>query len=316
MADNLLVRIIKNWDYPDLMRQTPGGKGIWNGIKFTEEAVDTCDYAIILNKPKKDTYCKCSQQKLWAIIQEPPTETKYDWHYGDKKYYRIYTTNENLTGGKYIHSYPALPWHINKTYDELIKEKIPDKRKTISCISSNLTKLKGHRKRLEFINDIKDKLQFDLFGKGISFIKDKWDALAPYKYSIAIENYRNKFYWTEKIFDCFLSWTIPIYFGCSNIKEYFPEESLIEIDIKKPEEAIEIIKEAILNNYWEKKMDALVYARELTLGKYNFFSFFSQEIHESEQKKQIKKKRPKRVKLTSIVRFPLKVKLSMLKSKI
>jgi hypothetical protein len=29
-----LVRIVKDWDWPDLLRQTPGQKGFWNGIQI------------------------------------------------------------------------------------------------------------------------------------------------------------------------------------------------------------------------------------------------------------------------------------------
>ena len=41
------------------------------------------------------------------------------------------------------------------------------------------------------------------------------------KFSIAIENYSSENYLTEKVLDCFLSKTIPIYYGCPNIGEFF-----------------------------------------------------------------------------------------------
>jgi hypothetical protein len=28
-----IVRIAKDWDWPDLLRQPPGGQGIWDGIQ-------------------------------------------------------------------------------------------------------------------------------------------------------------------------------------------------------------------------------------------------------------------------------------------
>jgi hypothetical protein len=30
----ITVGIVKDWDWPDLLRQTPGGKGIWDGMRF------------------------------------------------------------------------------------------------------------------------------------------------------------------------------------------------------------------------------------------------------------------------------------------
>jgi len=47
------------------------------------------------------------------------------------------------------------------------------------------------------------------------------------QYHIAIENSSSKNYFTEKIIDCFQTKTIPIYFGCQNIKNFFNEKSII-----------------------------------------------------------------------------------------
>lgn len=33
-----------------------------------------------------------------------------------------------------------------------------------------------------------NELEVDFFGKGTRYIKDKWDGIAPYKYTIAIKN--------------------------------------------------------------------------------------------------------------------------------
>ena len=46
----LNVRIIKNWDFPDLMRQSPGSLGVWDGVRFFEGEGDA-DYIVVLNQP-------------------------------------------------------------------------------------------------------------------------------------------------------------------------------------------------------------------------------------------------------------------------
>ena len=48
----------------------------------------------------------------------------------------------------------------------------------------------------------------------------KYDGFKNYKYSLCLENSSEKYYFTEKFTDCILSWTIPIYYGCSNIDKY------------------------------------------------------------------------------------------------
>ena len=62
----------------------------------------------------------------------------------------------------------------------------------------------------------------------------KWDGLENYSYSIAIENESLKNYFSEKFTDCILARTIPIYYGCPNISDFFQINVIIGwISIKK-----------------------------------------------------------------------------------
>ncbi|MCH9028858.1 MAG: hypothetical protein IH819_04430, partial [Bacteroidetes bacterium] len=76
-----------------------------------------------------------------------------------------------------------------------------------------------------------------------------------------------KNYFTEKIVDCFLTWTKPIYFGCPNIKEYFPEGSYEWIDINNPD-SINKIPEIIKKPIDYKSLEE---ARRLVLYNYNIW---------------------------------------------
>jgi hypothetical protein len=103
-------------------------------------------------------------------------------------------------------------------------------------------------------------------------VADKWDVLSKYKYGIAYENFKNPFYWTEKIVDCYLSYNMPLYVGTENISNYFPKESYIQIQ----PEMINIknyLKEILNSNIWEKNINAIVQARNLVLEKYQLFPF-------------------------------------------
>lgn len=262
------------------MRQTPDSSGKWGDLQFTEETIDACDYLIVLNWGNTHTRVFCPPEHVWAIIQEPPTGEYFKKHFGTRSYARVYTTDPNRKGNRYLQSQPALPWHVNKTYDELIAMKVPEKNKGISTITSNRTRRPGHRLRVQFLKKIIDRLDFSLYGKGYSYIDDKWYGLSPYRYSIAIENYRTSYYWTEKIADCFLSWTMPIYYGCTEITKFFPSEALIEIDINQPDEALKIIENSVEDNLWEKNFDAICEARRLVLNEYQFFPFLYNQIQE------------------------------------
>ncbi|MEI6609314.1 MAG: hypothetical protein WCO53_06155, partial [Deltaproteobacteria bacterium] len=54
-------------------------------------------------------------------------------------------------------------------------------------------------------------------------------------------------------------------------EDYFPEESFIRIDIDQPERSTEIIKQAIRDDNWEKRLPALEEARTKILHHYQFF---------------------------------------------
>jgi hypothetical protein len=49
-------------------------------------------------------------------------------------------------------------------------------------------------------------------------------------FSISIENSKEDFMFTEKLIDCFLTGTVPIYYGCPSIGNFFNINGIIVID--------------------------------------------------------------------------------------
>ncbi len=276
----ITVRIVKDWDWPDLMRQTPGGRGTWKGIQFTTGPVPECDLVIVLNnRMKAATAVTCPPGNIWAIMQEPYCRGFTDWMVEKHdRFSKVFTHHRHDYGDrKHLPSHPALPWHVDKTYDELTAAAVPEKTKPLSWIVGDAMDLPGHRRRWSFLQHVRgdSSLGLDLYGKKINFIADKWNGLAPYRYSLAVENTSGPDYWTEKIADCFLAWTVPIYYGCTNLEEYFPPESFIRIDIERPEEGHAAIKKILQEDRWEDRIPALKKARELVLERYQLFPFLS-----------------------------------------
>lgn len=271
----MLVRVVKNWTSPDLMRQTPNASGCWGDVRFTLDPVLDCDAIVVLNHVAVPTSVRCSPDNIWVLMQEPYVRGVFDWMVErHEQYAQVFTHHLPRSGSreKYIRCQPALPWHVNKSYDELKAQGVPEKQKDLSWITSNLAVFPGHKVRMKFLEYLRSRtVSIDLYGKGINFIEDKWDGLAPYRYSLAIENHSGPEYWTEKIADCFLSWTVPIYYGCTNLEEYFPQESFIRIDITRPDEAWEIIVDALTSDNWKARLAALEEARNLVLDRYQFF---------------------------------------------
>jgi len=278
-----LVRIVKDWDWPHLLRQTPGQLGTWDGVSFTIDPVAESDYLVMLNNRMEvaTTGC-CPANNIWMIIQEPYEPGVTDWVIeGHDHFAKVFTHCPPADiDDKYAIASPAIPWHVNKTYDELISIPVPEKIKNISWIVGGAKDLPGHFHRLSFLDYIKaSDLDIDLFGRAVQPIDDKWDGLAPYFFSLAIENNSGPDMWTEKLADCFLSWSIPFYYGCTNLEKYFPKDSYIPIDITNPKETVEVIKRNLTSENWQKRLPALEEARDLVLNKYQLFPFLTEQIN-------------------------------------
>jgi hypothetical protein len=102
---------------------------------------------------------------------------------------------------------------------------IYDKSKLVSAISSNKAFLPGHQVRLNFINAIKEKV--DLYGRGFNEIQNKLGGLKDYMFSVTIENSIPTNGFSEKIQDCLLTGTIPIYYGPNNIGEFYDIDGIL-----------------------------------------------------------------------------------------
>jgi hypothetical protein len=107
----------------------------------------------------------------------------------------------------------------------------------------------------------------------------KYRGLLDYEYSIALENSQQNNYFSEKLADAYLSWSVPIYWGCPNIANFFPEKSYHSIDINHAnpiEEINEIINSPV-------DVEALSEARDIILDKFNIWETVYQKILELEK---------------------------------
>jgi len=266
-----LVRIVKSWTNPDLLQQCIGGRGTIGNVQFTLDPIDRCDYLIVLNHIPEEITVEVPPENVWCFIQEPPLKAFRCFERGFPFYGRVFTQDRRLKGPKFVHTHGSLPWHVGKSYDDLRASSQPFKTKDVSWITSSLGVHKGHRLRLQFLDRLRSYgLPFDLFGRGFQPIADKWDGLAPYRYSIAVENHSCPDYWTEKVADCFLAGAMPIYFGATNLTDFFPADSFVWLDITKPN-APHRVAEIVASNLAEKGRDAIAEARRRVLEEHNLF---------------------------------------------
>ena len=125
---------------------------------------------------------------------------------------------------------------------------------------------------MEAIVHFSHKDYFDLYGRGWDnhhfLTKEESEAVkrlkpkqidnkdlvvSQYQFSLCFENTIYPGYVTEKIFDCFLSRCIPIYYGAPNIDEYVPVNTFIDMrnfkDFKELAFFLENISENKIDEY-------------------------------------------------------------------
>lgn len=138
------------------------------------------------------------------------------------------------------------------TYQNIINKTFI-KKKNISSVVSSLGSDGNYgpdsclyKERSTLISELIKRIEFiDFYGWGTEknnlkgYIPEKKDGLINYKFSLCIENSSEKNYISEKFFDCILTNTIPIYYGCNNVKELIPENCYILIDDIKNIDSVE-----------------------------------------------------------------------------
>ena len=124
--------------------------------------------------------------------------------------------------------YPKISYSVINAVPWVQDRKVHDKTKLVSMIASNKRMCEGHARRLQFVDKFRDKLDF--YGRGFNEISCKEDGLRDYMFSVGIENAVYDTYFTEKLTDCFACGTIPIFYGCKGVTEYFNEDGIIFLD--------------------------------------------------------------------------------------
>jgi hypothetical protein len=305
-----MINVKITTDFPEwpLVRQTPNSSSKWSNYNFyINKNIKKCDYWVVYEGLKEVEEVICPKENTIFITGEPPSIKKYNPEFINQ-FGTIITCQKNINHPNIIFYQQALPWRVgmrfikekrkwdnkySKSYDELISLKKQEKEKLLSVVISNKRNTKIHKKRLRFVKKLKKyyKEKLDVFGAGLNEISDKWDAIAPYKYHIVIENSAYKDYWTEKLSDTFLAGSYPFYFGCPNLSDYFSNESFTNIDINNFKQAILNIEKAIKENKYESSIKKIQEARYLILDKYNFFpmiiSIFNKDISKVNKKGKI-----------------------------
>ena len=110
----------------------------------------------------------------------------------------------------------------------IMRPGIYKKSKLVSMIASDKKLTPAQTTRVNYVRKLRG--QLDLYGRGYNEIACKSAGLNDYMFSVAIENIFSKGTFTEKLLDCFLTGTIPIYLGATELNGLFDVRGIIQLD--------------------------------------------------------------------------------------
>lgn len=275
------VFFINSWNEPhsELLKryskQTPKCSGVWKEVVGVSNIKDA-DYYIVLGghylfsnlDPDKTIYLKREPD----YIEKAPHGYKHSILWKD--------------------THCGITWWVNKNYDELKQLSYSKKQKKISCIVSA-----KHHHRVSFVNRMMNNNDVvELFGRGHTPYnygeqykgelnydgKCKFLGLRDYDYTIVLENSQEINYWTEKLADAYLSWCIPVYWGCPNLNKYFDPQSYRTIDLNDTN-PLGTIREMLERPITSDDIELLSMNRNKILDEYNIWEVIRKKILKLEQ---------------------------------
>ena len=309
-----IIKVSAGWSKKTslLLRQSVNSEGVWNDCRFiiNDNKLEKCDWWFVLHGSGlvERENCLCDPDHVVYVSMEPTEKMSQasgkfleqfshliicdrDIKHRNLIYSMWLTWNAGIvmTREKNKKTHYVKNFFINKfnnvvhpnvrfNYDQFSRMKPVKKLNKISVILSDKDFSEGHKKRIEFVNKI-IKLPIskyiDVYGHGFNSIPDKWDAIAPYKYHLVLENSVQKNYWSEKLADAFLGFSFPIYYGCPDIYDYFSKDSLGVIDIENIDHAVKILQGMIDDKIYDNNMQAIDISRNQVLNQYNIFNLIS-----------------------------------------
>ena len=205
-----------------------------------------------------------SKKPIVAIVAEPPhlfnqkqvysrIQKDYD------KFSRVIGWHKDL---EHLSNFKLRPgetevsqWNLLPKELDTNQFKIYKKTKLVSFISSLKSMSPGHKYRLSCLESIRSRCNnVDFYGRDLNPIDSKLEGLKDYHFSVAIENGPFENYFTEKILDCMLAGTMPIYYGCPNIGDFFNTDGMI---IFKDQEHLHSIITNLDVEFYNSRLEAI-----------------------------------------------------------
>ncbi len=273
---------------------TPSSSLRWGKCQFTinSESANKTDYYVVwYNANPVDHFYGAAENTLF-IAGEPASIKVYP-----KLFYQQFANiidTHSLSCHKSVRETAlGLCWHAGLNlstkcydygYDYLKSLEPPGKANKISVICSQKANTIGHRKRLAFIQQLKERLGDRIvhYGRGFEEVNDKLDVILPNRFHLVIENTHAANYWTKKLADSYLGWALPFYAGCPNLSDYFATDAFIPLDLNNVDDAVNRISHMLETKRTENELNSIRLARNLILDTFNPFAqsaYWARKLH-------------------------------------
>jgi len=202
------------------------------------------------------------ERRIGALMESPINPVFQDLDRLVRTFPLIFTHWEDLTrtGLPFAPLIYGTNWISIRTPEDAARLTESPIRKTglVSFIGSiQHPDIAAYRLRREVSQFLLTRTDVECFGKGIREVSSKRDAIAPFLFSVAMENVAADLYFTEKLVDCILLETVPIYYGCQGIdglldpRGFLRFQTLSELEGLLPRLTVELyqaMRPALLRN--------------------------------------------------------------------
>jgi len=245
------VRIKAAWTDDDsilkrLIAQFKTSDADTSNIEFVKD--DTYDLIVFNNYINHNV---SESAKSCIFFHEPTWAGSHQRNFQDIRNITIYGYDKNLyTPRESVVETPAHTFYggrgdwvdsLDVWCYENISKAVWNKTKNISSVITSLNKNDGDGKprectyntRYDIARSLIQNCSFIDFyggwtgGGNLKTDPTKIATVKDYKFCISLENEFTKNWITEKFYDCILTNTVPIYYGCQNIKDIWPEDGYI-----------------------------------------------------------------------------------------
>ncbi len=271
---------------------TEDGAGSMRGGKilfsYDDKAALSADWLFVGDMPYDDFRTSVPRERRILFFMEPTVIRIYQKEYINQFGIVVSPYRPKDYSGMWIEGSPCLGWFagiyfldgkmttinkdvfVFKNLSDVESYTVKEKTKEISIVSSLKNLCKEHAARIEFLEALKAMFgdRIDYYGREFRPIEDKLDAIAPYKYHIAIENCRELGYWTEKLTDAWIGWSLPLYCGDPSILDQVPDVGGIEIiDVYDHRQAMAKIEQILKDDPYGERIDAIKKCREWAIAE-------------------------------------------------